>query len=162
MQNIHFQLQAKSEVLGVDLYFLMMDRYSFLMMLCFVCLLVLTSLLFISAVIQEPNANGSQDTSQYEHPSIPATVNKLLSLFGCRCCTATALYKDAWAGTFANYFKIRKTSRPNFPILFLLFICCSVVLLWKLPMCSAPTLARITADEFRERDWFEIGSKEEE
>lgn len=74
------------------------------------------TLLFICAVIHEPN--GPQETSQYEHSSIPATVKKLFNLH-----SNFLTKRDAWAGTFENYFKIRKTPRTDCPgiCLWLLF-----------------------------------------
>ncbi|BAS87162.1 non-specific phospholipase C1 [Oryza sativa Japonica Group] len=59
-------------------------------------------------VIHEPN--GPQDSSQYEHSSIPATVKKLFNLH-----SNFLTKRDAWAGTFENYFKIRKTPRTDCP-----------------------------------------------
>ena len=70
------------------------------------------TLLFISAVIHEPN--GPQETSQYEHSSIPATVKKLFNLH-----SNFLTKRDAWAGTFENYFKIRKTPRTDCPGMYL-------------------------------------------
>jgi hypothetical protein len=70
------------------------------------------TLLFISAVIHEPN--GPQDTSQYEHSSIPATVKKLFNLH-----SNFLTKRDAWAGTFESYFKIRKTPRTDCPGMYL-------------------------------------------
>ncbi|KAI4986231.1 hypothetical protein ZWY2020_018861 [Hordeum vulgare] len=59
-------------------------------------------------VIHEPN--GPQEYSQYEHSSIPATVKKLFNL------RANYLTKrDAWAGTFEDYLKVRKTPRTDCP-----------------------------------------------
>lgn len=59
-------------------------------------------------VIHEPN--GPTPTSQYEHSSIPATVKKLFGLH-----SNFLTKRDAWAGTFENYFKIRKTPRTDCP-----------------------------------------------
>ncbi|VAH97758.1 unnamed protein product [Triticum turgidum subsp. durum] len=59
-------------------------------------------------VIHEPN--GPEETSQYEHSSIPATVKKLFNL------RANYLTKrDSWAGTFESYLKVRKTPRTDCP-----------------------------------------------
>ncbi|VAI24439.1 unnamed protein product [Triticum turgidum subsp. durum] len=58
--------------------------------------------------IHEPN--GPFENSRYEHSSIPATVKKLFNL------RANYLTKrDAWAGTFENYLKVRKTPRTDCP-----------------------------------------------
>ena len=60
------------------------------------------------AVIHEPE--GPTESSQYEHSSIPATVKKLFNL------ESNFLTKrDAWAGTFENYFYIRDTPRDDCP-----------------------------------------------
>jgi len=78
----------------------------------FVYLVVVMTLLSICAVIHEPN--GPQESSQYEHSSIPATVKKLFNLH-----SNFLTKRDAWAGTFENYFKIRKTPRTDCPGIFL-------------------------------------------
>ncbi|KAI5675013.1 hypothetical protein M9H77_05963 [Catharanthus roseus] len=60
-------------------------------------------------VIHEPN--GPTPYSQFEHSSIPATVKKLFNL------KSNFLTKrDAWAGTFETYFKLRKTPRDDCPV----------------------------------------------
>ena len=59
-------------------------------------------------VIHEPN--GPQETSQYEHSSIPATVKKLFNLH-----SNFLTKRDAWAGTFESHLKIRKTPRTDCP-----------------------------------------------
>jgi hypothetical protein len=69
---------------------------------------IIMTLLFICAVIHAPN--GPQETSQYEHSSIPATVKKLFNLH-----SNFLTKRDAWAGTFENYLKIRKTPRTDCP-----------------------------------------------
>ncbi|KAE8791086.1 putative coatomer subunit beta'-3 [Hordeum vulgare] len=52
-----------------------------------------------------------EEYSQYEHSSIPATVKKLFNL------RANYLTKrDAWAGTFEDYLKVRKTPRTDCPV----------------------------------------------
>ncbi|XP_043724147.1 non-specific phospholipase C1-like [Telopea speciosissima] len=59
-------------------------------------------------VIHEPT--GPTQYSQYEHSSIPATVKKLFNL------KSNFLTKrDAWAGTFENYFYLRDTPRTDCP-----------------------------------------------
>ncbi|KAM3279643.1 hypothetical protein ACQJBY_046799 [Aegilops geniculata] len=61
-----------------------------------------------ATVIHEPN--GPEETSQYEHSSIPATVKRLFNL------RANYLTKrDSWAGTFESYLKVRKTPRTDCP-----------------------------------------------
>eukprot|EP00262_Sarcandra_glabra_P017469 TRINITY_DN5998_c0_g1_i3.p1 TRINITY_DN5998_c0_g1~~TRINITY_DN5998_c0_g1_i3.p1 ORF type:complete len:532 (-),score=25.57 TRINITY_DN5998_c0_g1_i3:743-2338(-) len=58
-------------------------------------------------VIHEPN--GPTPHSQFEHSSVPATVKKLFNL------NSNFLTKrDAWAGTFENYF-LRDTPRVDCP-----------------------------------------------
>jgi hypothetical protein len=64
--------------------------------------------LSICAVIHEPNA--PQKNSQYEHSSIPATLKKLFNLH-----SNFLTKRDAWAGTFDDYFKIQKTPRTDCP-----------------------------------------------
>ncbi|KAE8792068.1 putative coatomer subunit beta'-3 [Hordeum vulgare] len=52
-----------------------------------------------------------EEYSQYEHSSIPDTVKKLFNL------SANYLTKrDAWAGTFEDYLKVRKTPRTDCPV----------------------------------------------
>ncbi|XP_075493881.1 non-specific phospholipase C1-like [Primulina tabacum] len=59
-------------------------------------------------VIHEPS--GPTLYSQYEHSSIPATVKKLFNL------KSNFLTKrDAWAGTFENYFYMRDSPRDDCP-----------------------------------------------
>ncbi|XP_073153089.1 non-specific phospholipase C1 [Henckelia pumila] len=59
-------------------------------------------------VIHEPS--GPTPDSQYEHSSIPATVKKLFNL------KSNFLTKrDAWAGTFENYFHMRDSPRDDCP-----------------------------------------------
>lgn len=59
-------------------------------------------------VIHEPV--GPTPDSQFEHSSIPATVKKLFNL------KSNFLTKrDAWAGTFENYFKLRDSPRDDCP-----------------------------------------------
>ncbi|KAB2616517.1 hypothetical protein D8674_023105 [Pyrus ussuriensis x Pyrus communis] len=59
-------------------------------------------------VIHEPT--GPKPHSQFEHSSIPATVKKLFNL------KSNFLTKrDAWAGTFENYFTLRSTPRDDCP-----------------------------------------------
>ncbi|PSS09482.1 Non-specific phospholipase [Actinidia chinensis var. chinensis] len=59
-------------------------------------------------VIHEPT--GPTPDSHFEHSSIPATVKKLFNL------KSNFLTKrDAWAGTFENYFHIRETPRDDCP-----------------------------------------------
>ncbi|GAV89902.1 LOW QUALITY PROTEIN: Phosphoesterase domain-containing protein, partial [Cephalotus follicularis] len=59
-------------------------------------------------VIHEPV--GPTPYSQFEHSSIPATVKKLFNL------RSNFLTKrDAWAGTFENYFYLRDTPRDDCP-----------------------------------------------
>ncbi|XP_059660860.1 non-specific phospholipase C1 [Cornus florida] len=59
-------------------------------------------------VIHEPI--GPTPYSQFEHSSIPATVKKLFNL------KSNFLTKrDAWAGTFENYFYLRDTPRDDCP-----------------------------------------------
>ncbi|CBI15963.3 unnamed protein product, partial [Vitis vinifera] len=59
-------------------------------------------------VIHEPT--GPTPHSQFEHSSIPATVKKLFNL------KSNFLTKrDAWAGTFENYFYFRDTPRDDCP-----------------------------------------------
>lgn len=71
------------------------------------CSLELTVWL-LGAVIHEPV--GPTPHSQFEHSSIPATVKKLFNL------KSNFLTKrDAWAGTFENYFKLRDSPRTDCP-----------------------------------------------
>ncbi|GKV26196.1 hypothetical protein SLEP1_g35539 [Rubroshorea leprosula] len=59
-------------------------------------------------VIHEPV--GPTPDSQFEHSSIPATVKKLFNL------NSNFLTKrDAWAGTFESYFRLRDTPRNDCP-----------------------------------------------
>ncbi|KAF7833763.1 non-specific phospholipase C1 [Senna tora] len=59
-------------------------------------------------VIHEPD--GPTPDSQFEHSSIPATVKKLFNL------KSNFLTKrDAWAGTFEKYFRLRDTPRDDCP-----------------------------------------------
>lgn len=59
-------------------------------------------------VIHEPS--GPTPSSQFEHSSIPATVKKLFNL------KSNFLTKrDAWAGTFENFFNLRDTPRDDCP-----------------------------------------------
>ncbi|XAR60728.1 Phospholipase C [Bertholletia excelsa] len=59
-------------------------------------------------VIHAPH--GPTPSSQFEHSSIPATVKKLFNL------NSNFLTKrDAWAGTFENYFNLRNTPRDDCP-----------------------------------------------
>ncbi|XWS71582.1 hypothetical protein CRYUN_Cryun03dG0150200 [Craigia yunnanensis] len=61
-----------------------------------------------ATVIHEPA--GPMPHSQFEHSSIPATVKKLFIL------NSNFLTKrDAWAGTFENYFNLRSTPRRDCP-----------------------------------------------
>nr|DAD26698.1 TPA_asm: hypothetical protein HUJ06_028166 [Nelumbo nucifera] len=63
---------------------------------------------WIEKVIHEPN--GPTPYSQFEHSSIPATVKKLFNL------KSNFLTKrDAWAGSFENYFHLRDTPRTDCP-----------------------------------------------
>ncbi|CAB4282286.1 unnamed protein product [Prunus armeniaca] len=60
-------------------------------------------------VIHEPT--GPTPDSHFEHSSIPATVKKLFNL------KSNFLTKrDAWAGTFENYFYLRSTPRDDCPV----------------------------------------------
>jgi len=60
-------------------------------------------------VIHEPE--GPTPYSQFEHSSIPATVKKLFNL------ESNFLTKrDAWAGTFEKYFRLRDTPRDDCPV----------------------------------------------
>ncbi|GAB4859959.1 NPC intracellular cholesterol transporter 1 [Ancistrocladus abbreviatus] len=53
---------------------------------------------------------GPTPSSEFEHSSIPATVKKLFNL------SSNFLTKrDAWAGTFENYFYLRDTPREDCP-----------------------------------------------
>ena len=64
--------------------------------------------MLLGAVIHEPV--GPTPDSQFEHSSIPATVKKLFNL------KSNFLTKrDAWAGTFENYFKLRDSPRDDCP-----------------------------------------------
>lgn len=59
-------------------------------------------------VIHQPS--GPTPSSQFEHSSIPATVKKLFNL------ESNFLTKrDAWAGTFENYFFLRDSPRVDCP-----------------------------------------------
>lgn len=63
---------------------------------------------YFGAVIHEPT--GPTPDSHFEHSSIPATVKKLFNL------KSNFLTKrDAWAGTFENYFYLRSTPRDDCP-----------------------------------------------
>lgn len=59
-------------------------------------------------VIHEPD--GPTPTSQYEHSSIPATVKKLFNLK-----SHFLTKRDAWAGTFEKYFRVRDSPRQDCP-----------------------------------------------
>ncbi|XP_015086362.1 non-specific phospholipase C1 [Solanum pennellii] len=61
-----------------------------------------------ATVIHEPK--GPTTSSQFEHSSIPATVKKLFNLK-----SSFLTKRDAWAGTFENYFRLRKTPRDDCP-----------------------------------------------
>lgn len=82
------------------------------------------ALWLFGAVIHEPS--GPTPDSQFEHSSIPATVKKLFKL------KSNFLTKrDAWAGTFENYFKLRQTPRDdcpglNHPIVFV-YLCSTLL-----------------------------------
>nr|XP_016455974.1 PREDICTED: non-specific phospholipase C1-like isoform X1 [Nicotiana tabacum] len=54
--------------------------------------------------------NGPTPSSQFEHSSIPATVKKLFNLK-----SSFLTKRDAWAGSFENYFHVRKTPRDDCP-----------------------------------------------
>ncbi|CAH8251446.1 unnamed protein product [Arabidopsis lyrata] len=60
------------------------------------------------AVIHEPD--GPTPHSQFEHSSIPATVKKLFNLK-----SHFLTKRDAWAGTFEKYFRIRDSPRQDCP-----------------------------------------------
>ncbi|GAB2233999.1 hypothetical protein Drorol1_Dr00003234 [Drosera rotundifolia] len=56
-------------------------------------------------------ADGPTPTSEFEHSSIPATVKKLFNL------SSNFLTKrDAWAGTFEKYLRLRDTPRDDCPV----------------------------------------------
>ncbi|KAL9274323.1 Non-specific phospholipase C1-like protein, partial [Drosera capensis] len=56
-------------------------------------------------------ADGPTPTSEFEHSSIPATVKKLFNL------SSNFLSKrDAWAGTFEKYLRLRDTPREDCPV----------------------------------------------
>ncbi|KAL9275428.1 Non-specific phospholipase C1-like protein [Drosera capensis] len=56
-------------------------------------------------------ADGPTPTSEFEHSSIPATVKKLFNL------SSNFLTKrDAWAGTFEKYLRLRDTARDDCPV----------------------------------------------
>lgn len=75
-----------------------------------VCLFVMSL-----SVIHEPN--GPTRHSHFEHSSIPATVKKLFNL------NSNFLTKrDAWAGTFENYF-LRDSPRDDCPGSIISLIC---------------------------------------
>ncbi|KAJ6691915.1 NON-SPECIFIC PHOSPHOLIPASE C4-RELATED [Salix purpurea] len=59
-------------------------------------------------VIHEPV--GPRPSSQFEHSSIPATVKKLFNLK-----SNFLTRRDAWAGSFENYFYLRDTPRDDCP-----------------------------------------------
>ncbi|KAG6792786.1 non-specific phospholipase C1-like [Populus alba x Populus x berolinensis] len=59
-------------------------------------------------VIHEPD--GPRPDSQFEHSSIPATVKKLFNLN-----SNFLTRRDAWAGSFENYFYLRDTPRDDCP-----------------------------------------------
>jgi phospholipase C len=61
-----------------------------------------------TAVIHEPA--GPRPSSQFEHSSIPATVKKLFNLK-----SNFLTRRDAWAGSFENYFYLRDTPRDDCP-----------------------------------------------
>lgn len=77
------------------------------------------------AVIHEPD--GPTPHSQFEHSSIPATVKKLFNLK-----SHFLTKRDAWAGTFEKYFRIRDSPRqdcpgllhspPDFPVHYLILV----------------------------------------
>ncbi|XP_060202766.1 non-specific phospholipase C1 [Lycium barbarum] len=61
-----------------------------------------------ATVIHEPT--GPKPSSQFEHSSVPATVKKLFNLK-----SSFLTKRDAWAGSFENYFRLRKTPRNDCP-----------------------------------------------
>ncbi|XP_031113136.1 non-specific phospholipase C1 [Ipomoea triloba] len=61
-----------------------------------------------ATVIHEPN--GPQSSSQFEHSSIPATVKRLFNLE-----SSFLTKRDAWAGSFDSYFRLRQTPRDDCP-----------------------------------------------
>ncbi|GAB2231157.1 hypothetical protein Drorol1_Dr00027445 [Drosera rotundifolia] len=76
-------------------------------------MLLLMRLLLLSfpygAVIHK--ADGPTPTSEFRHSSIPETVKKLFNL------SSNFLTKrDAWAGTFEKYLRLRDTPWDNCPV----------------------------------------------
>ncbi|PHT36125.1 Non-specific phospholipase C1 [Capsicum baccatum] len=61
-----------------------------------------------ATVIHQPT--GPTPSSQFEHSSVPATVKKLFNLK-----SSFLTKRDAWAGSFENYFRLRKTPRDDCP-----------------------------------------------
>ncbi|KZV18312.1 hypothetical protein F511_30956 [Dorcoceras hygrometricum] len=90
-------------IIGPDPYYFSFDRLGVR-----VPTLLISPWIDKGTVIHEPS--GPTPYSQYEHSSIPATVKKLFNL------KSNFLTKrDAWAGTFENYFYMRDSPRDDCP-----------------------------------------------
>ncbi|XP_073317399.1 non-specific phospholipase C1-like [Primulina huaijiensis] len=90
-------------IIGPDPYYFAFDRLGVR-----VPTLLISPWIDKGTVIHEPS--GPTPDSQYEHSSIPATVKMLFNL------KSNFLTKrDAWAGTFENYFYMRDSPRDNCP-----------------------------------------------
>ncbi|KAJ8769787.1 hypothetical protein K2173_007647 [Erythroxylum novogranatense] len=90
-------------IIGPDPYYFRFDRLGVR-----VPTLLISPWIDKRIVIHEPT--GPKSDSQFEHSSIPATVKKLFNL------NSNFLTKrDAWAGTFDEYFYLRDTPRDDCP-----------------------------------------------
>uniref|UniRef100_A0A0D6R545 Non-specific phospholipase C1 n=1 Tax=Araucaria cunninghamii TaxID=56994 RepID=A0A0D6R545_ARACU len=90
-------------IIGPEPYFFEFDRLGVR-----VPTLLISPWIEKGTAIHEPN--GPTPHSQFEHSSVPATVKKLFNL------KSNFLTKrDAWAGSFENYFYIRETPRTDCP-----------------------------------------------
>lgn len=90
-------------IIGPDPYYFRFDRLGVR-----VPTLLISPWIDKGCVIHKPS--GPTPSSQFEHSSIPATVKKLFNL------KSNFLTKrDAWAGTFENYFYLRDTPRDDSP-----------------------------------------------
>ncbi|CAK7331254.1 unnamed protein product [Dovyalis caffra] len=90
-------------IFGPDPYYFQFDRLGVR-----VPTLLISPWIDKGTVIHEPV--GPRSTSQFEHSSIPATVKKLFNLK-----SNFLTRRDAWAGSFENYFSLRDTPRDDCP-----------------------------------------------
>ncbi|CAH9073249.1 unnamed protein product [Cuscuta europaea] len=90
-------------ILGPDPYYFKFDRLGVR-----VPTLLVSPWIDKGTVIHKPN--GPQPSSQFEHSSIPATVKRLFNLD-----SSFLTRRDAWAGSFDTYFRLRDTPRDDCP-----------------------------------------------